>query len=216
MSNIERTLDRIPEFDERSRAFPIRTLVAAKKPRSYTWTCNTWLDQGSEGACVGFSCAHELAAKPKVIAVTNEDAQAIYTAAKKVDEWAGENYEGTSVLAGAKVLKASGYMPEYRWAFGIDDLILSVGYAGPAILGINWHEGMWDADAKGFIHVEGAVVGGHAILCHGVNIPGRYFKVHNSWGKYWGRNGEAFISFDDMQTLLAEQGEACIPVVRSF
>lgn len=209
-------LDRIVQFDEESRQYPIRTLVAAKKPRSYTWRVNSWLDQGSEGACVGFSWSHELAGRPKEVqGVTNYTAQAVYKRAQQIDEWFGEDYEGTSVLAGAKAVQENGYMKEYRWAFGLDDLILAVGYQGPAVLGVNWYEGMYEPDAKGFLHVTGDIVGGHAIICNGVNIKKQYFTLHNSWGKDWGENGECKISFDDMRTLLAQYGEACIPIVRN-
>lgn len=209
-------LDRVVQFDERSRAFPIRELVP-KKQRSYTWRCDEWLDQGREGACVGFAWAHDMAARPKVIVTNTQQALLIYREAQRLDEWPGEAYSGTSVLAGAKVVSKLGYMPQYRWAFGLDDLILAVGYAGPAVLGINWYEGMYDTDAKGYIHPTGQLMGGHAILCHSVNIPGKYFVLHNSWGKdNFGVQGKAKISFDDMGRLLHEQGEACVPVVRAL
>lgn len=215
MDDTDRRLDRRIQFDERSREYPIRELIQeAAKPRSYTWRVGVWLDQGREGACVGFAWAHELAARPSVRVVHSSTALVIYREAQKVDEWPGESYSGTSVLAGAKVVAAQGLIPEYRWAFGLEDLILAVGYKGPAVIGVNWYEGMFAPDAKGFLHVEGRKMGGHAILCHGVSISGRYFKVHNSWGRGWGHNGEARISFDDMERLLREQGEACIPVKR--
>jgi hypothetical protein len=58
-------LDRLPQFDERSRGYPIRALVTEQAPlRSRGWACPTWLDQGQEGACVGFSWSHELCAYP--------------------------------------------------------------------------------------------------------------------------------------------------------
>ena len=81
-------LDRIIFFDERSRAYPIRRMVAVKKPRSYTWRCKTYLDQGSEGACVGFGIAHELAARPsEVKGLTKKFArEAIYWEEQKIDE----------------------------------------------------------------------------------------------------------------------------------
>ena len=206
--------DRLVQFDEKSRQYPIRTLVP-KKPRSYTWSCKTFLDQGSEGACVGFSWAHELAARPKAQkGITTENAQQIYRTARTLDEWEGEDYEGTSVLAGAKAVSNQGLIKEYRWAFGLDDLILAVGYAGTAVLGVNWYSGMMNVNSQGFLVVSGSQVGGHAILCHGVNVREGYFKVHNSWGQDWGVNGEAKISFADMARLLQEQGEACIPLVR--
>ena len=42
-------LDRIEEFDNKSRKYPIRALHAGKKERSYTWRCNLYLDQGRSG-----------------------------------------------------------------------------------------------------------------------------------------------------------------------
>lgn len=213
---MDRVLDRVPQFDERSRAFPVRQVVrAAAKPRGYTWSCGTYLDQGSEGACVGFAWAHELVARPSVITgFTAADARQIYLGAQRVDEWPGEGYSGTSVLAGAKVVAGLGYVSEYRWAFGLDDLILAVGYKGPAVLGLNWYEGMFDPDADGHLRPTGRLAGGHAILCRAVSVRDRRFLLHNSWGSDWGLKGTAWVSFEDMDRLLREQGEACIPVLR--
>lgn len=205
-------LDRLVKFDERSRNFPIRTILGGK-PRSYTWRCPVWLDQGREGACTGFSVAHEIAARPSVSAVDASLAQRLYRRAQQIDEWPGEAYEGSSVLAAMKAATEEGYFSQYRWAFGIDDLIMAVG-SGPAVLGINWYEGMFDVDSSGWIHVDGEVAGGHAILCHGVSLKGRCFKLHNSWGRSWGVDGECKISFEDTERLLNEQGEACVPISR--
>lgn len=209
---VHRKFDRVVKFDERSRAFPVRTLVPPR-PRSYTWRCESWLDQGSEGACVGFAWAQELCARPAVMLVGNAYARNVYHQAQKIDEWPGEAYSGTSVLAGAKVIQESKMMREYRWAFGLEDLILGVG-KGPAVLGLDWHQGMMTPMANGFIHPSGPVYGGHAILCNGVNLKGRWFRLHNSWGQAWGRQGECFLSFESMEQLLHQQGEACFPVFR--
>lgn len=206
-------LDRLVQFDEQSRNFPIRTLVDGKTPRSYTWYINTSLDQGNEGACVGFGWSAELAAKPYPHPVTNETAFALYHQAQSLDGWPLP-HEGSSVLAGAKAVQANGFMTEYRWAFGEPDLCLAVGYKGPAVLGVNWYTGM-DAqttDSKGrrWAHVTGSVRGGHCFLTHGYSVPLNAYKCWNSWGP----PSEFYISKDDMAKLLADQGEACIPVVR--
>jgi C1A family cysteine protease len=55
----------------------------------------------------------------------------------------------------------------------------------------------------------------HAILCRGFNAKKKTFLVHNSWGPKWGKNGTALIHWDDMQTLLAKTGDACIPMKRN-
>lgn len=237
-------LDRLIQFDERSRQYPIRQLVAEKRPRSYTWSVrDTWLDQGREGACVGFSLAHELVARPMNAERINARyaRELIYWEAQKIDPWAGGAYpgaqpfyEGTSVLAGVKVCQALGHFTEYRWAFSLQDLVLGLGYKGPAVLGVWWWDGMWDTDNAGFIHPTGSRVGGHAILAYRVKLvpmtpgPGwsewtwgnidrdrSYIALWNSWGPDWGVNGTAKVTLTEMGQLLADDGEAAIPVGRS-
>lgn len=218
--NPEHGLGRKPFFDDRSRAFPIRALLAPTlQPRSYTWSCDTYLDQGIEGTCVGHAWAHEIAARPVVWPANSYQARLIYREATKIDAWpendAPDMNFGTSVLAGAKIATQLGHYTEYRWAFGLEDLILALGYKGPAVLGINWYDAMFDPDADGLLHVSGSLAGGHAILANGVNVSKRLVRLHNSWGRGWGLGGEAFISFADLDRLLHEEGEACIPVART-
>jgi len=215
-------LGRVPEFDDRSRAYPIRMAIERRRLRSYTWRCDPRLDQGREGACVGFAWAHELAARPVEQSADAAKARHIYHEAQKVDEWPGGSYpgakpryEGTSVLAGAKIVQRLGYVPEYRWAFGMQDLSLAVGWVGPAVIGVNWYEGMFAPGPDGFIRVSGQRSGGHAVAVIGVNVRRLTFTIHNSWGPSWGRSGRAFISWADMDRLLREKGDACIPVKRA-
>lgn len=211
-----RTLDRIPFFDPRSKAFPIRTLLDITQPRSYSWSVGITLDQGVEGACVGYAWAHEAAARPVIRNTNAATARNIYTRAQQLDQWPGQApaYEGTSVLAGAKAAKEFKLLESYRWAFTLRDALAAISRHGPAVLGINWHSGMWDVDERGFIHATGAVVGGHAILARGVNVRNKTVTLRNSWGPNWGRNGDALISWDDLGKLLADDGECCVPVVR--
>jgi hypothetical protein len=214
---------RLQQFDERSRKYPVRKLVAGKKLRGYTWSCGKVLNQGTEGMCVGASFAQELIARPVVVPdITIRFAREnIYWEAQKIDPWAGGSYpdasptyEGTSVLAGVQVLQKAGYFGSYHWAFSIEELALAVGYCGPAVLGLPWYEGMFDIQPCGFLHIGGEVAGGHAILCNGVDPKRRTFRLHNSWGPGWGVKGEALISWDELDKLLHEDGEACIPTDR--
>lgn len=215
MSTFNRTLDRRARFDERSRNFPIRAAIKATQPRSYTWRCPINLDQGPDGACTGFSTAHELASRPvEVPGVTNELATQLYHRAREIDVWPGEDYEGSSVLAAIKAAAELGYYSEYRWAFGVADLALGVSRQGPAVIGINWYTGMLSPDARGVVQVTGKVEGGHAILVTGFNVKTQMFRLHNSWGDGWGVKGVCYLSYADMGRLLSENGDACIPVRR--
>lgn len=211
----DRRLDRIPQFDPTSRRFGIASTLPDKPQRSYSWRTATVLDQGREGACVGFGWSHELLCRPVVQpGIDDTFAQTIYREAQLLDEWPGEDYSGTSVLAGAKAVQARGHMKEYRWGFGLNDLIMSLGYAGPVVLGLNWYTGMMDTDAEGYVRVTGQVEGGHAICAYGVSIAKRRIALVNSWGTDWGNGGFCWMTFDDAQRLLSEQGEQCIPIGR--
>lgn len=222
-----RTLDR--QYREDWRSMNYRTLVTAeqkKKLRSYSWACDTYLDQGNDGACVGHGYAHEAAAKPKVRTATSDLAFALYHEAQKLDTWEGEAYSGTSVLAGAQAYVARKYAGEYRWCLDMEDLITSVGYLGPVVIGVNWYEGMFSTDSSGYVHVSGDIAGGHCVLVRGVRVvlldpkglstldnvdrEKSSFLIHNSWGKGWGAMGSCRISIADMQKLMDEQGDFCI------
>lgn len=219
-------LDRLIEFDDSSRRYPIRALLTDRQqmvePRSYSWSVPVSLDQGNEGACVGFSWAQEIAARPWPDKnITDDYAIAIYRWAQQNDQWPGEDYDGTSVLAGAKAVNEwLNRIIEYRWAFGIDDVARTIAYRGPVVLGINWYTGMMRPESDGRIRPTGSVEGGHAILLPkrqgarwNIISERRRNFVYNSWGR---RNGwpYAYLTDDDLERLLHEQGEACIPVLR--
>jgi hypothetical protein len=217
-------LDRLVDFDIRSRDWDIHRSVMGKPLRSYTWRCNQWLNQGAYGACVGFSFAHEICARPKEVhqGITNEYAlENIYFNAQRIDRWEGGEYPeaskkmaGTSVLAGAKTARDLGWFKEFRWAFNTNDVLLTLGYKGPVVIGVSWHQGMMYTRDSGYIKATGRKIGGHAVLLNGVNTKEKYVKVHNSWGKVWGENGEAKLSWDDLDSLLQNKGDACVPLKR--
>lgn len=216
-------LDRLIQFDERSRQFRAADGLEEKKKRGYTWRISKWLDQGQQGACVGFAFGHDAIARPVSIPNVSDDyaREKIYWRAQEIDAWDGGAYpgatpfyEGTSVLAGAKAAQGLGHFDRYEWAFSVDELILSVGYKGPAIIGVNWLVGMLNTDIDGFVRVAGDFYGGHALPVKSVNVKKGFFGLRNSWGREWGEDGDCKITFDDMAKLLSQQGEACIPVLR--
>ena len=222
-------LDRVPQWDPKNLNYDEREIletfaVPQAGPRGYTWRCPHWLDQGQEGACVGFSWSHELIAWPAEIDVNDAWAKGLYLEAQTIDEWPGTDYSGTSVLAGAKTVKKRGYMDEYRWATSIDDLILAIGWHGPAVLGVSWLDSDFNPRPSGLLAADGKVAGGHAILCRGVQLRPRLkgekvkepvFRLRNSWGKDWGLDGDCYVKASDLEQKLFEGSvEACIPVIR--
>src|SRR5215212_9209339 len=107
-----------------------RRTVAELEPRPFTWFVPFHLNQGKEGACVPHGCIHEAVAKPKPVLFRGRElpdwawrarstqaqdrpekeiAQALafdaYDWCRRNDEWPGENYDGTSSAAGARMMK---------------------------------------------------------------------------------------------------------------
>lgn len=217
MSNGDKGLGRLPAADERDRLFSVSRILpsAAEITRTYKyWYDNAWWgDQGARPWCVEYSWHHFMVDGP----IVNKpgpiwEIGSIYHNAQLVDEWPGENYDGTSVRAGAKVLQERGLIQQYRWAFNLQDMINTVLTTSPIVFGSLWYEQMFDPDDNDTIHVGGEVAGGHAYLLNGVNVKRGVFRIKNSWGRSWGNRGHAWISFDDVNRLLNEDGEAAIAI----
>lgn len=212
-------LDRIPHFDPRSRGYGVAEVLPRRvERRQRFWSLPEGypIDQGDEGACVGFGYTGELAAEPVEVPDTGQAfAQQLYRLAQAEDRKMGNDWpEGASMLAGAKALKNGGYILAYRWAFGIDQVIDTLCAVGPIVLGINWYASMYQTRTDGLVTVGGALEGGHCILANG------YWPDHptfgdvvvwtNSWGRSYGLDGVGFIRVADLTRLLKEDGEAAI------
>jgi hypothetical protein len=101
------------------------------------WLWWRFYNQGSEGACVGFSLSRALSLMNR----SRYDARSLYLEAQKIDEYPETPpEEGTSVNAGCKILKTKGakrydsttgkFLPwninsgisAYRWATSVEDI----------------------------------------------------------------------------------------------
>jgi len=225
----DRILDWRSRHDPRSRNYAMRPMLdPSSAPASRLWTEGPVLDQGREGACVGFGWMGEALAEPiapdpmPLTAAAQTDALDIYHLAQTLDDFPGENYSGTSVLAGAKAMQQKGYLTEYRWCFSTDDLRDTVLNYGPVVIGVPWYSGMYEAP-NGLVQISGELVGGHCLIVTGyipnhtqAGVTADMFRWRNSWGPSYGIDGSAFVITSDMQRLVSEGGEMCVPITRTL
>ena len=183
------------------------------------------LDQGATSQCTEFGGEHFILAGPVQQPYYMKRGM-LYRANQLNDEWPGTEtdaptYEGSSVHALMKVLKAAGLIDRYVWAFNADTVRKWVLMKGPVVVGTDWLSGMEQVSPAGFIRARGNILGGHCYLIIGaderVNCPDGTrgaFIILNSWGKYWGykNSGYAFISYRDMDKLIKRSGEAATAV----
>lgn len=171
------------------------------------WLPGWTLDQGSEGACVGFSNTQFLNAEPIRATFDNAYARGVYHRAQQIDPWPGEDYSGTSVQAGMDVLFERGLTLKPGWTNGWDEFMSWLSNVGPLVLGMDWHEGMHRPDANGFIHPTGRITGGHAILCHERLKDLIGVRLQNTWSPNWGvYGGCCFLNNEDLRNLMGRGG----------
>lgn len=213
------------------------------------WSSPVQYDQGQQPACTGFSTSGALSdiyAAQQSGAIVMFDALRLYQWANTHDGIPGA-HEGSTVRAAFQGLIRIGdqiihsnykgdsvgvfeRVKNYLWAdvskvdADINNLINWILTISPVVIGINWYNDMFTPDAKGFIHPNGSLAGGHAICIRGVNATdpnNTYFVLKNSWGSGWGvtvhndftvdaktTGGDCLLSKEDLVKLLKENGEA--------
>lgn len=108
--------------------------VKSKQPDQLGWY--RFYDQGEEGACVGFGVSRAMTMLNRV----TYDAFWLYHEAQKMDEWPGEDYDGTSVRAGLGVAATKGLkrlpsgdvaagdgISAYRWTIDVEEVHRTIG-----------------------------------------------------------------------------------------
>jgi hypothetical protein len=217
--------------DDRDRNFLMRRMLPDARslalPARKTWGINAKaLDQGNTGTCVGHAWRNFLRCAPIKVEKGGPSAFDVYRSAVLKDSWAGNDNEaqlpdgdprlddGTSVRAGAEAVTGFGLLKSYVWSFSLQPAVEWVLTQGPVVLGTNWYSSLSQPDAEGIARItaNASVVGGHAYLLRGVDTRRALARCSNSWGDDWGKSGEFFMPFRDLERLIHEDGEACSAV----
>lgn len=193
-------------FDDRSLNFKVDT---SDELESVDWKCTGRLNQGSEGSCTGHGMIHTLSCKPLNQRATSHKAVGTYYMGQLFDQWAGEDYSGSSVLGVSRVVHKLGMIYAYEWATSVEE-ILSGLQKGPCCAGVLWYSGMKNANGAGYITATGKSVGGHCVCIDAYDKGRDAVHIQNSWGKRWGIDGGAWLKVKYLKKLISG-GEFCFP-----
>jgi hypothetical protein len=207
-------LGRLIQQDRKNLEHPMPLVQVPSGVRRRMWNSAAVLDQGGTPQCVGYAGWGWLAGGPVVNHPKFSPAD-LYHWAQDEDEWPGDNYEGTSTLGLMKALKKRGYIEDYVWAHDAETLVAWILTQGPVLVGTSWYMGMSNPDRSDFLELSGENVGGHEWRIIGAdrdkkcpNSKRGAVRMVNSWGRGWSDNGRAWLSFDDLDRLIKEDGEA--------
>lgn len=221
-SERSRTLDWRPRHDERSLLFGVAGRDAgAVALQDVELPAGPVLDQGPDGACVGFATVAAVnvrlaeALEPPLDA---EDAHALYARAQRLDERPGENYTGTSVNGGMLAGREAGLFGGWLWCFGTKHIAQTIMRRRPVVIGVPWLSGMWETGPGGLVEVAGDDEGmGHCLAVVGLKLkgpqgqPGPFFIWQNSHGTGYGAEGFGYVHHRTLAGLLRGIGEAAVP-----
>jgi hypothetical protein len=185
------------------------------------------LDQGQEGGCTGFGLAtvvhYLLRARKHVSDPKIVSSFMLYHMARRYDEWAGEDYEGSSCRGAMKGWHKHGVCDLKLWPSSADqplseprandaagrplgayvrvnhrDLVsmhAAITEVGILYVSSNVHSGWQQVGKDGKIEHVDDNIGGHAYAL--VAYDGDGFWMQNSWGASWGHQGYGHISYAD-------------------
>jgi len=214
------TLGRNVNHDPRSRAFAFDGSSITLKSARWKRNVPTW-DQGNLGSCTGNASLGCVATSPyfETLPVGTEldesVAVSVYSDATQIDSAPG-NYPpddtGSDGLSVAKILQQRGLISGYTHCFSLNDVLAAL-TIHPVIVGLNWYHNMFFPDNNGLltIPVGDRIVGGHEFILDEIDVDRQLVGMQNSWGNSWGvDNGRAYMSFDTLDRLLSEQGDATV------
>ncbi len=225
-------LGRIPPTDQTHELkYPLQmqwTSESVERVLKLPYAYRPKMDQGTEGACVGYAASWAMS----ILNRRYYDAFWLYKEAQKIDEWPGEDYDGTSVRAGMDVLRtvghkllhkhSHGHHPEVdygilrnEWARSVDQIRTCIAGGTPVVLGVDWMENFDNPILKGREYWIGEgdlgqVRGGHAICACGASDRRQAVKLVNSWGRDYPL---VWVPYDTLQRLLdgmSYPGEATV------
>lgn len=172
--------------------------------------------------CVGYSGEGYLRTTPGKQRLSGLTGVTLYGGAQMYDEIPGLGYDGTTTRGLLEFLVK--YDPaedvqSYWWVKTVQETVNWIGAppkgseATPVLWGINWYTSMYQPSKEGIVSPKvGVVSGGHEVIQIGYDLRRGLLMFQNSWARDWGVDGRFWMSMEDSERLLHEDGEAAVAV----
>lgn len=196
--------------------------VAPAKERKLPWRMGPILDQGPTPRCTVFALAHFLQAAPRVhlLGWSDEEYTTRYKAAQDVDEWPGNDYDGTSERAVLKGAQDRGEIAEYLMVPDEDTAKEYVRTRGGLLAGMDWYPPMFRPGKHGYVEPSGFPIGGHELYVRWYYPKTHYkypdtWELPNSWSPEWGDRGVCRMKGDVFRYLVFQTGGDLFSAIES-
>lgn len=221
----------IIEHPESNRAHPVEPLLrevelGVRNPLSKVWYRRGIFNQYQTSTCVAQATSGVMMTHPFIKSLSADQRKQLvdpdfrihlYRMMQAEDEWEGAEpeYYGTSTNGGMRGLRAAGFIKGWKWCFGIQDVLSTLRMWGPVAIGTWWYDSFDSPRSDGRISIAKSATkrGGHETEIVSVNEAARTVRGINSWGDDWGDHGRFEMTFDTLDALLSDEGEAATVVV---
>ena len=187
------------------------------------------VDQFFTSGCVGFSATNMLNSAMAVRSrlrfnqhfygrntrayLRNQDGLTNYSGATRNDPFPWvfpPTDEGASAIGLMKFWQQMGVIQEYRWTFTFNGFLAAL-QQQPVLMGTSWYRSMNNPDANGLATVSGNPVSGHEYVANQIIWNKKWVGFENSWGENWGLKGRFFLPFSEVEMLILNGGDVCVP-----
>lgn len=144
--------------------------------------------------------------------VDEQFAVMVYSKATALDPYVGTyppKDTGSNGLSIAKVLQQLGLISGYQHATSLAAALTALNDQA-CMVGTIWRGDMFNPLPDGRLKITGNVEGGHEYKLDELDVENKRVWMLNQWGADWGINGRAYLTWDDLGTLLAAQGDCTV------